>query len=38
MLEENYFALLNFVQKKTGLKTVCLAGGVALNCASVKAT
>ena len=32
VLEENYFKLLNFVQKKTGLKTVCLAGGVALNC------
>ena len=32
VLEENYFALLNFIQKKTGLKTVCLAGGVALNC------
>jgi carbamoyltransferase len=32
VLEENYFALLNYVQKHTGLKTVCLAGGVALNC------
>jgi carbamoyltransferase len=32
VLEENYFALLNFVQKQTGLTTVCLAGGVALNC------
>ena len=32
VLEENYFALLNFVQKQTGAKTVCLAGGVALNC------
>jgi carbamoyltransferase len=32
VLEENYFALLNYVQKQTGLKTVCLAGGVALNC------
>jgi carbamoyltransferase len=32
VLEENYFALLNFVQKQTGQKTVCLAGGVALNC------
>jgi carbamoyltransferase len=32
VLEENYFALLNHVQKQTGQKTVCLAGGVALNC------
>jgi carbamoyltransferase len=32
VLEENYFALLNYVQKQTGQKTVCLAGGVALNC------
>jgi carbamoyltransferase len=32
VLEENYFTLLNYVQKQTGLKTVCLAGGVALNC------
>jgi carbamoyltransferase len=32
VLEENYFALLNYVQKQTGLKAVCLAGGVALNC------
>lgn len=32
VLEENYFALLNHVQKATGQKTVCLAGGVALNC------
>ena len=32
VLEENYFALLNFVQKQTGAKAVCLAGGVALNC------
>jgi len=32
VLEENYFALLNYVQKQTGFKTVCLAGGVALNC------
>jgi len=32
VLEENYFAILNYVQKRTGLKTVCLAGGVALNC------
>ena len=34
VLEENYFALLNYVQKKTGEKAVCLAGGVALNCVS----
>jgi carbamoyltransferase len=32
VLEENYFALLNFVQKQTGETSVCLAGGVALNC------
>jgi carbamoyltransferase len=32
VLEENYFALLKFVQKQTGVKAVCLAGGVALNC------
>ncbi len=32
VLEENYYALVNYVQKQTGLKTVCLAGGVALNC------
>src|SRR5713101_5128607 len=32
VLEENYFALLNFVQKQTGAAAVCLAGGVALNC------
>ena len=32
VLQENYFALLNFVQKQTGLTAVCLAGGVALNC------
>jgi carbamoyltransferase len=32
VLEENYLALLNHVQKQTGQKTVCLAGGVALNC------
>jgi carbamoyltransferase len=31
-LEENYFALLNFVQKQTHMRAVCLAGGVALNC------
>jgi carbamoyltransferase len=32
VLEENYFALLNFVQKQTEADAVCLAGGVALNC------
>jgi carbamoyltransferase len=32
VLEEIYFALMNYVQKKTGLKAVTLAGGVALNC------
>jgi len=32
VLEENYFALLNYIQKQTGQKSVCLAGGVALNC------
>jgi carbamoyltransferase len=32
VLQENYFALLNFVQKQTGAAAVCLAGGVALNC------
>ena len=32
VLEENYFTLLNFVQKQTGEAAVCLAGGVALNC------
>jgi len=34
VLEENYFALLEHVRKETGQKTVCLAGGVALNCAA----
>lgn len=34
VLEENYFALLNHVARQTGQKTVCLAGGVALNCAA----
>ena len=32
VLEENYFALLNFVQRQTGATALCLAGGVALNC------
>jgi carbamoyltransferase len=34
VLEERYFALLNYVHRKTGLKALCLAGGVALNCAA----
>jgi carbamoyltransferase len=32
ILEENYFALLNSVQKQTKASALCLAGGVALNC------
>ena len=32
VLQEIYSALMNFVQKSTGQKAVCLAGGVALNC------
>jgi carbamoyltransferase len=32
VLEENFFELLNFVQKQTRQPAVCLAGGVALNC------
>ncbi|HWF11053.1 MAG TPA: carbamoyltransferase C-terminal domain-containing protein [Bryobacteraceae bacterium] len=32
VLEEIYFALMNYVQKRTGKKAVTLAGGVALNC------
>jgi carbamoyltransferase len=32
VLEENYFTLLNFIQKQTGAAALCLAGGVALNC------
>ena len=32
VLEENFFALLNYVQKETRQRSVCLAGGVALNC------
>ena len=32
VLEECYFALLNEVHERTGLKQLCLAGGVALNC------
>jgi carbamoyltransferase len=34
VLEENYFALLEHVRQETGQSTVCLAGGVALNCAA----
>ncbi len=34
VLEENYFALLRQVYKSTAQKRVCLAGGVALNCAA----
>jgi carbamoyltransferase len=33
VLEECYVSLLRYVQAQTGLKSVCLAGGVALNCA-----
>lgn len=32
VLEECYFALLNTIHQRTGLKKLCLAGGVALNC------
>ncbi|HWW84581.1 MAG TPA: carbamoyltransferase C-terminal domain-containing protein [Vicinamibacterales bacterium] len=32
VLEECYFDLLNEVQRRSGLKALCLAGGVALNC------
>lgn len=32
VLEENYLGLLNHIQKQTGMKAICLAGGVALNC------
>jgi carbamoyltransferase len=34
VLEENYFALLNEIYNRTRMKAVCLAGGVALNCAA----
>jgi carbamoyltransferase len=34
VLEENYFSLLNYVYKQTRQKKLCLAGGVALNCAA----
>jgi carbamoyltransferase len=32
VLEECYFALLDAIHQRTGLKKLCLAGGVALNC------
>jgi carbamoyltransferase len=34
VLEENYFALLTEIYNRTKMKAVCLAGGVALNCAA----
>ncbi len=34
VLEDNYFALLNHVYSHTRQKNLCLAGGVALNCAA----
>jgi carbamoyltransferase len=34
VLEENYFELLRHVHRETGRRAVCLAGGVALNCAA----
>jgi carbamoyltransferase len=34
VLEENYFKLLNEIYSRTKSKAVCLAGGVALNCAA----
>ena len=34
VLEERYFALLNFVHATTGERNLCVAGGVALNCAA----
>jgi carbamoyltransferase len=34
LLEEHYFALLNYVHRKTRSNKLCLAGGVALNCAA----
>jgi len=34
VLEENYFSLLNHVYQQTKQKSLCLAGGVALNCAA----
>ncbi len=32
VLEEIYFHLLNYIQRVSGKKAICLAGGVALNC------
>jgi carbamoyltransferase len=34
VFEENYFALLNDLHRRTGQKALCLAGGCALNCAA----
>jgi carbamoyltransferase len=34
IFEEVYFAFLNYLHKKTGMKALCLAGGCALNCAA----
>jgi carbamoyltransferase len=34
VLEENYFTLLNEIYHRTGKRALCLAGGVALNCAA----
>jgi carbamoyltransferase len=34
VLEENYFTLLNEIYSRTKQKAICLAGGVALNCAA----
>ncbi len=34
VFEENYFSFLRFVHRETGRKALCLAGGVALNCAA----
>jgi carbamoyltransferase len=34
VFEEIYFAFLNHLQKKTGQKALCMAGGCALNCAA----
>jgi carbamoyltransferase len=34
VFEEQYFAVLNAVYQRTKLKKLCLAGGVALNCAA----
>src|SRR5262249_11942030 len=32
VLQESYLSLLSHIQRRTGRKAVCLAGGVALNC------